>query len=98
LQQPAESIPDVSGGRKNLAVIMDNHCVHKGRERDERLARWKNVSFHFTPTYASHANLAEVFFGKLSIQVLKAGNFKSVEDMCDVIDAFAEVHNNAGMP
>jgi hypothetical protein len=86
------TVPGIRDMTRELHVVMDNRCIHKGC--DEWLREHPNVHFRYTPTSASWLNLCEVFFGKLSRTVLKGGNFKSTDDLSLALDAFVKRHND----
>jgi transposase len=92
MDQVIEEIPGVKDpdGGIELHVILNNFSIHKGC--DELLAAHPNVSFFFTPTYASWRNLCEVFFGKLTRHSLKGANFLSFNELPETIEAYVKVH------
>ncbi|MDR1315203.1 MAG: transposase, partial [Deltaproteobacteria bacterium] len=90
---PGAGDPD---GGIELHVVPDNCRIHY--KRDEWLAARGNVVFRYTPTSASRLNMAEIMFGRLTRRALRRGNFKSVQDMADAINAFMEVNNEDRIP
>lgn len=82
---------------KEIHVVLDNLNTHKPK-RDLWLARHKNVHFHFTPTYASWLNQAEIWFSLLSRNALAGASFTSPKQVRDAIDAFTRAHNHNAAP
>jgi len=52
------------------------------------------IVFHFTPKHSSWLNPIEVWFSILVRKVIRRGNFSSVEDLCNEINAFIDYFNN----
>lgn len=51
------------------------------------------IVFHFTPKHSSWLNRIEVWFSILVRKVIRRGNFTSVENLCDKINAFIAYFN-----
>ena len=72
---------------QEIHVILDNLSTH-AKKGGTWLARHPNVHFHFTPTNASWLNQIEVWFGILTLRVLRGGSFISPRDLRGAIDRF----------
>jgi transposase len=81
-----------------LHVIIDNVSSHDSRAVREWHKRPRNqrVIFHFTPTYSSWLNLAEVLFNLLQAKVLRRGVFASKNDLVKAIIDYIEKFNREG--
>ncbi|MDR1039892.1 MAG: transposase [Deltaproteobacteria bacterium] len=91
MDQLVDEVPGIKDMTRELHIVMDNYCIHKGCV--EWLKDHPNVHFPCTPTSASWLNLCEVFFGKLSRTMLKGGNFQSTDELSLALDAFIRNHN-----
>jgi transposase len=82
---------------KEIHVILDNYCTHKGNA--EWLTKYEGrVTFHFTPTSASWLNQIEIVFSLLQRKTLNGANFKSKSELREAIEAFIERHNEKAKP
>lgn len=81
---------------KEVHVILDNYCIHKGN--DLWLAAHPNVFFHFTPTSASWLNQVEIWFGIMSRKVLRGASFKNTEDLAKAINDFVTAYGPTAKP
>src|ERR1051326_989746 len=72
--------PTHSKGRE-IHIIADNLSAHKTKRVEEFLARHKNVSIHYTPTYSSWLNQVELWFNKIERDVIARGVFGSTPDL-----------------
>jgi transposase len=82
---------------KEIHVILDNYCTHKGNE--EWLAKYEGrVQFHFTPTSASWLNQIEIVFSLLQRRTLSGGSFKNKNELANAINAFISKHNEGAKP
>jgi transposase len=66
---------------REIHIIADNLSAHKTKRVEEFLARHKNVSIHYTPTYSSWLNQVELWFGKIERDVISRGIFSSIPDL-----------------
>ncbi len=82
---------------QEMHVILDNLSTHKPKH-DKWLTRHKNVHFHYTPTHASWLNQVEIWFSILQINSLRGGNFVSVRQLRQHIDAFIKAYNQEAHP
>ena len=80
-----------------IHVILDNLNTHKPK-RDRWLARHPNVTFHFTPNYASWLNQIEIWFSILSGAALSGASFTSPQQLREAIDAFIAAYNQNAAP
>ena len=60
-------------------MIVDNLSAHK-TQRVEAFLSEHTVQLHFTPTYSSWLNQVELWFAKISRDVITRGVFSSVAD------------------
>lgn len=81
---------------KEIHVILDNYCIHK--RCDLWLADHLNVSFHFTPTYASWLNQVEIWFGIFTRKALTGASFGNTGDLIRAIEAFVAAYGEAAKP
>lgn len=81
-----------------LHVILDNVSSHDSKEVREwhKRPRNKRVIFHFTPTYSSWLNLAEVLFNLLQAKVLRRGIFPSKQALVAAIVDYIQKFNEEG--
>ena len=56
-----------------IHIIADNLSAHKTKRVEEFLTRHKKVSIHYTPTYSSWLNQAELWFNKIERDVIARG-------------------------
>lgn len=82
---------------QQIHVVLDNLNIHKPKN-DRWLQRHPQVYFHFTPTYASWLNQAEIWFSILSRQALQGASFTSPRQLRQAIDRFVQVHNRKAAP
>lgn len=86
--------PDVK-----IQVVLDNHSAHTSKETRAYLATVPNrFDFVFTPTHASWLNLIEMFFAKLSKQLLKGIRVHSRDELADRILAYLAWLNEDPVP
>ena len=74
----AEIIADQPYDRQ-IHVILNNYCTHKKNET--WLAAHPNVTFHFTPTWASRLTKFEIWFGIFTRKALSGASFRSAEQL-----------------
>lgn len=83
---------------KEIHVILDNLSTHKTKKVAAFLEAHLEVRLHFTPTYSSWLNQVELWFSKLTRQVIARGVFKSVKDLARKILRFIKHHNENPKP
>jgi len=83
---------------KELHLILDNYGTHKQEKVQKWLKRHKRFHLHFTPTGASWMNMVEIWFGILTNQAIRRGNFDSVAHLVGAIKAFLSRWNEGAKP
>lgn len=84
-----------------LHLVLDNgssHVSKKTREWLEHPDRAERFEVHHTPTHASWLNQVELFFSILGRQLLRRGEFESVEELVAKISAFITEYNRNAQP
>ena len=66
---------------QEIHVIADNLSAHKTQRVEAFLSEHPTVQLHFTPTYSSWLNQVELWFAKISRDVITRGVFSSVADL-----------------
>jgi transposase len=84
--------------KQRLCVIMDNLNTHKNEAAREWLAQHRKVTFHYTPTHASWANLVECFFSILTRQGLRQAVHKSGKELERFLKAYFAEYNKHCQP
>uniref|UniRef100_UPI00047AB998 transposase n=1 Tax=Arthrobacter sp. H20 TaxID=1267981 RepID=UPI00047AB998 len=79
-------------------VICDNYATHKHQNVLDWLAGNPRVTMHFTPTSCSWLNMVEIFFGIITRQCLKRGEFSSVKELEETMDRYIENYNQDAKP
>jgi hypothetical protein len=64
-----------------------NYATHKHPAIQRCLQRHRRFHLHFIPTSASWLNLIEVWFGHLTKEQIRRGDFLGVPDLIDAIHA-----------
>ena len=88
--------PPVEG--QSVHLIVDNYATHNTPAVRGWLARNPRFHMHFTPTGASWINQVERFFGLITSQRIRRGNFRSVKELEKAIMDYIESHNEAPEP
>ncbi len=88
-----KDIPD-----KELHLILDNYGTHKQEKVRKWLKRHKRFHLHFTPTGASWMNMVEIWFGILTNQAIRRGNFDTVAHLVGAIETFLNRWNEGAKP
>ncbi|HSR11243.1 MAG TPA: IS630 family transposase [Thermodesulfobacteriota bacterium] len=85
---------------KNLDIhlIVDNYATHKHPKVKRWLALRPRYQVHYTPTYSSWLNQAEIWFHLITQKAIRRGTFKSVKDLVSKIDHFVKLHNRNKSP
>src|SRR6266478_7918735 len=83
---------------KDTHLICDNYATHKHEKVKAWQKRNPRFHFHFTPTSASWLNMVERFFRDLTVNSLRRGVFRSVEDLTDAIEGHINHHNRDPKP
>src|SRR5215211_2415150 len=84
--------------RQELHVILDNLSAHKTKAVQAWRTAHPNVHFHFTPTYSSWLNQVELWFSKISRDMIRRGVFTSVKDLEKKLLQYIKLHNTTAKP
>lgn len=79
---------------KEVHIICDNYATHKHEKVKGWFARNPRFHVHFTPTSASWLNMVERFFRDITVNSLRRGVFRSVEDLIEAIEEHIAAHND----
>jgi transposase len=83
---------------KQIHLIVDNYATHKHVAVKRWLKRHKRFHVHFTPTSASWLNMVERFLSDLTVQRLRRGVFRSVDELVAAIENYIAQHNQHPKP
>ncbi len=78
---------------QEIHVIADNLSAHKMKRVQEFLSDHPTVRLHFTPTYSSWLNQVELWFAKISRDVITRGVFSSVADLKSKLMRYIREYN-----
>jgi transposase len=81
-----------------IHVILDNLSTHSSPDVDTWLGKHPNVTFHFTPTGSSWINQIETWFGIITRQSIRRGNFASLTQLIRQIDDYIAHWNESAGP
>jgi transposase len=81
-----------------IHVILDNLSTHSGADVDAWLSKHPNVTFHFTPTGSSWINQIETWFGIITRQSIRRGNFASLTQLIRQIERYIAHWNETADP
>ena len=84
--------------RKTIHVILDNLSAHKTPAVRAWAQQHPNVTFHFTPTYASWLNQVEIWLGMITRDCIRRGVFHSVSDLAHKIMTYIRLYNRNAQP
>ena len=84
--------------QERLCVILDNLNTHRNEAALAWLAKHPSVTFHYTPTHASWANLVECFFSILTRQGLQQAVHKSGRELERFLNAYFLRYNKNCTP
>lgn len=84
--------------QQRLQVILDNLNTHKNEAARSWLAAHPQVTFHYTPTHASWANLVECFFSILTRQGLQQAVHRSGKELERFLQAYFAEYNQHCQP
>jgi transposase len=84
--------------KEEIHVILDNLSAHKTKRVGEFLSLHQNVHLHFTPTYSSWLNQAEIWLSKIERDVIARGIFKSAPDLSRKLMRYIQEHNKTAKP
>ena len=91
-------VDEVTPADKELHLIADNYATHKHPKVQKWLARHPRFHMHFTPTSSSWLNMVERFFRDLTVQRLRRGIFRDVEELVTAIGGYIDKHNDNPKP
>ena len=83
---------------KEIHLICDNYATHKHEKVKAWQKRNSRFHFHFTPTSASWLNMVERFFRDLTVNSLRRGVFRNVEELTKAIADHIALHNEEPKP
>jgi transposase len=86
------------GARQEIHVVLDNLSAHKTPEVTAWRVAHRNVHFHFTPTYSSWLNQVELWFAKISREMIRRGAFTSVADLEKKLLKYIKLYNKTCRP
>jgi transposase len=78
---------------KQIHIICDNYATHKHEAVQRWLGRNRRFHVHFTPTSASWLNMVERFFRDLTVNRLKRGVFRDLEELIRAVGDYIDHHN-----
>jgi transposase len=84
--------------RQEIHVILDNFSAHKTKAVAAWRAAHPQVHFHFTPTYSSWLNQAELWFAKIERELIARGIFTSVADLRRKLLQYIRQYNTTCRP
>lgn len=83
---------------KEIHIVLDNLSAHKSAAVEAWRANHTNVHFHFTPTYSSWLNQVELWFAKISRDMIRRGIFTSVADLEHKLMEYIKLYNKTHRP
>lgn len=83
---------------KEIHIILDNYSTHKTAKVKRWLQRRPNWQLHFIPTHSSWLNQVERFFGKITMDMIRRGVFRSVAELKKAIKSYLEENNKDPKP
>jgi len=94
LRHIEESVPK----KLDVHLIVDNYATHKHATIRRWLAARPRFHIHYTPTYSSWLNQVEIWFHIITQRAIRRGTFRSVRDLIDRIERFAQNYNQRCHP
>lgn len=94
LKQIDQAVP----ANLDVHLIVDNYATHKHARVRAWLASRPRFQVHFTPTYSSWLNQVERWFGLITQQAIRRGNFRSVRQLVRRINQFVQNYNRNSRP
>jgi hypothetical protein len=91
-------IDEVTPLGKELYLIGDNYAAHKHPKVQRWLQRHPRFRMYFTPTSSSWLNMVDCFFRDLTVQRLRRGIFRNVEESIMAIGDYIDKHNHKPKP
>ncbi len=84
--------------RREIHLIADNLSAHKTKAVQAWLAAHPRVHLHYTPTYSSWLNQAELWFAKIERDCIARGIFTSTADLRRKLMQYIRAHNKTCHP
>ena len=79
--------------------IVDNGSSHRGQSAVKRLAKqYPNAIMVHTPVHASWLNQIEIYFSIIQRKVLTPNAFRSLAEVAERLEHFAQLHNAHPLP
>ena len=69
-----------------IHLIVDNYATHKHQKVRSWLAARPRLHVHYTPTYASWLNQAEIWFNIITQRAIRRGTIRSVDSILAKIE------------
>ena len=82
----------------DVHLIIDNYATHKHPNVKKWLEKHPRFHMHFTPTSASWLNLVERFFRDITVERIRRGVFRSVNELEEAIMEYLENRNENPKP
>ena len=82
-----QTVVETQPRRCELHIIVDNLSAHKTQRVRSSLVAHPPVQLHYTPTYSSSLNQAELWFSKIERDGTARGIFTSDTDLASIGDA-----------
>ena len=82
----------------DLHIICDNDSTHKHPAVKSWLDKHPRIHLHFIPTSSSWLNMIERYFRDITVNHIRRGVFKSVDELKLTILEAVEMHNDAPRP
>jgi len=83
---------------KQIHIICDNYATHKHPAVQRWLGKHRRFHLHFTPTSASWLNMVERFFRDLTVNRIRRGIFRDLEQLILAIGDYIDRHNENPKP
>ena len=84
--------------QREIHIIADNLSAHKTAKVTAFLDAHPQVTLHFTPTYSSWLNQVELWFSKVTRDVIAHGIFTSVADLARKLRRYIGHYNKSAQP
>lgn len=82
----------------DIRLVVDNYAAHKHAKVRLWLAQHPRYHIHYTPTYASWLNQAEIWFNIITQRAIRRGSFRSVRPLVEKIERFVDDYNASACP
>ena len=89
-----KTLDQVYPSTAKIRIVLDNHSAHTSKETRKYLGSVPNrFEFIFTPKHGSWLNLIEVFFAKMTKQMLRGIRVSSKQELKDRISKYLDEVN-----